>query len=61
MERPVKLNFSLKELFAFVFLFDEADQAAVEAAHSTVDHSDIRGSSLAARHHNRDSSGAASD
>ena len=27
----------------------------------TVDHSDIRGSSLAARHHGRDPSGAASD
>jgi hypothetical protein len=43
------------------FSFCEADQAAVEEAHSTVDHSDIRGSGLVARHHGRDSSGAASD
>jgi hypothetical protein len=43
------------------FLFGEADQAAVEAASSTIDQSDIRGSSLAARHHGRDPSGAASD
>jgi hypothetical protein len=43
------------------FLFDEADRAKVETAITTVDHSDIRGSSLAARHHGRDPSGAASD
>ena len=61
MERPVKLGFSLKELFAFVFPFGEADRAEVETAIATVDHSDIRGSGLAARHHGRDSSGAASD
>jgi len=61
MERPVKLSFSLRELFAFVSLSGEADRAKVETAISTVDHSDIRGSSLAARHHGRDSSGAASD
>jgi hypothetical protein len=61
MERPVKLSLSLKELFAFVFLSGEADRAKVETAITTVDHSDIRGSSLAARHHGRDPSGAASD
>jgi hypothetical protein len=61
MERPVKLGFPLKELFAFVFPFCEADRAEVETAIATVDHSDIRGSSLAARHHGRDPSGAASD
>jgi hypothetical protein len=61
MERPVKLGFSLRELFAFVFPFSEADRAKVKTAITTVDHSDIRGSSFAARHHGRDSSGAASD
>jgi hypothetical protein len=61
MERPVKLGISLKELFAFVFLSGEAGRAKVETAITTVDHSDIRGSSFAARHHGRDSSGAASD
>lgn len=61
MERPVKLSFTLRELFAFVFLSGEADRAKVETAITTVDHSDIRGSSHAARHHNRDPSGAASD
>ena len=61
MERPVKLGFFLRELFAFVFPFSEADRAKVKTAITTVDHSDIRGSSLAARHHGRDPSGAASD
>ena len=61
MERPVKLGFSLRELFAFVFPFSEADRAKVTTAITTDDQSDIRGSSLAARHHGRDPSGAASD
>jgi hypothetical protein len=43
------------------FVFGEADRAKVEAVITTVDHSDIRGSSLSARHHGRDPSGAASD
>jgi hypothetical protein len=38
-----------------------ADQVTVEVASSTVDHSDIRGSSPEARRHGRDPSGAASD
>ena len=58
MERPVKYRvFSLGRFF----FLGEADQATVEAAMSTIDQSDIRGSSLAARHHGRDPSGAASD
>ena len=43
------------------FVLGEAGQAAVEEALSTVDQSDIRGSSLAARRHGRDPSGATSD
>jgi len=58
MERPVKLTLFTLERFLF---FGEADRAVVEAAITTVDHSDIRGSSLAARRHGRDPSGAASD
>jgi hypothetical protein len=38
-----------------------AERATVEAAKSTVDHSDIRGSSRKTLQHNRDPSGAASD
>jgi hypothetical protein len=39
----------------------EANPAEVEAALSTIDQSDIRGSSLMARHHSYDPSGAASN
>jgi len=56
MERPV--NYELRFIFLHSFFFlQEAARVAVEAAVTTIDHTDIRGSEP----HNRDPSGAASD
>src|SRR2546425_3392873 len=59
MERPVNSATSVRSRRCSSVA--GAGQATVEAAVSTVDHSDIRGSSPEARRHGRDPSGAASD